>query len=112
MLISYRNKDIQKICENQNFATRSLQKASAVGKLFLRMNALADFETLGDVPTISPFFRHKLKGKAKDLWAIRIDGANRICFRPVGEYEISSENEIDLSTVTSVEINFIGDYHG
>lgn len=76
------------------------------------MNELTLFETMDDIPTESPFSLHKLEGKKKELWAIRIDGSNRICFKPAGDFEISDKNEIKMSTVTTIEIHFIGDYHG
>ncbi len=113
MYIYYKNKKLRKVCEGKI----TLSKVKTISKpvieqlFFLRLDQLAAFESLKDVPNTPPFRRHKLTGKLEGAWAVDIKEVNRICFIPYGEFEKDANGNAILETVKAVEIIFIGDYH-
>ena len=79
--IEYKNKKVEKICVNVDYAINQLGMQVAK-KLFKRIRELKAFECLGDIPSNLPYRREKLKGE-ENLWSIRIDTAYRLIISPI-----------------------------
>ena len=77
-----------------------------------RMAVLQAAPSLKEVSHLAPERRHKLKGKMKDMFAVDLDGGNRLIFKPEEDAVPDSKNVVtDLSNFTSITINAVGDYH-
>ena len=113
MKLCFGSNKILKICHDPRIAKRVLPSQKHVDKLYQRLQELANFARLSDIPTTPPLRRHKLKGKRKEMWAIDIVSkvdSWRICFIPV-DYDQVSDGSINIESVVSICIVEIGDYH-
>jgi toxin HigB-1 len=108
--IGYRNSKLKKLCTQAKSANRKLGQDVAQA-LFKRLEQLAAFDTLEDVPHTPPFRLHLLKGDRKGQWAVDLHSAHRLVFKPVNQ-SFGVNRVLDRSSVTSIEITKIGDYHG
>jgi len=107
------------------FATRKLQKACEdVRRLSLRwgpqlgprvgrrLQELAAFETLEDVPTSPPFRRHQLAADRDEQFAVNLDGKMRLVFDTANDpVPRRADGGIDLGLVTAIRILEVVDYH-
>jgi len=110
MYLNYGSALIRKICTDEKAARKHLPQ-EAIRKLFRRLQELAAFKCLADIPPSPPFYRHKLKGARTGQWAVTIHGSLRICFRPDITGDQPPTSQMDLRTIESITITFIGDYH-
>ena len=113
MKLCFGSNRIDRICNDPTAARRKLPTQKHVDKLYQRLQELASFQRLSDIPSAPPLRRHKLKGKRKEMWAIDIlnktDGW-RICFTPV-DFDQAQDGSITIESVVSICIVDIGDYH-
>lgn len=111
ILIGYASPKLQKACTNPKEARKALPLESA-DRVIRRLTELAAFNNLGEIPFRAPPLHFHLLGQdAKGVYAIKLHGGDGILFRPSGEFKTLPDGSADLSTVTAVTIEFIGNYH-
>jgi len=111
MKVMLATRKLQKACQDE----RSLSQrwgprlGPRVGK---RLQELAAFETLEDVPTAPPFRRHQLAGNRDEQFAVNLDGRWRLVIDvdndPVPR---RADGGIDLGLVTAIRILEVVNYH-
>lgn len=108
MKISYSNKKLEKLCEQQKTMERKLGTNSA-NKLRARLSDLEAAERVTDLIVGSP---HELTGDRAGQYSLRLAGGDRLVFKPDHDpVPVKKEGGIDWSRVTKVKIVFVGDYH-
>jgi hypothetical protein len=91
---------------------RSAQRKRRDERLCLRIQDLAAFNNLGEIPhRAPPLDFHALTGDRSGQYAVKIHRLDRICFYPVGEFTTDDDNNVVLASVAEVEITFVGNYH-
>lgn len=112
VLIGYASAKLQKICTREKEARKALSQHSA-DLVFRRLSELAAFDNLGQIPVRAPPLHfHRLREDASGRFVIKLHGGDGIVFRPVGEFASNDDGSPKLSTVTEIEIEFVGNYHG
>lgn len=103
------DKKLRKLCEEPKEARKKLG-TSAARKLRSRLSDLAAAASVFDLP---PSVRgHALTGDRAGEYAVNLDRANRIVFESADDPIPKDENGgIDWSSVESVRITYIGNYH-
>ena len=100
MRVEYKGNKLAKLCTSEREMQR--QRPDLKKKLRLRIKALENSETLGDLPTDDPGGAwHDLKGQRAGTWAGELSGKWRLLIEP-------SPDSLDASAVTVVSIE---DYH-
>lgn len=108
MEITFDNGKLQKLCEQQAVAQKQLGQACA-RKLRSR---LADLDAADFVRDLVAGRPHPLKGDRAGQFALYLQGAKRLVFKPANDpIPYKEDGSIDWSNVTHVCIVFIGDYH-
>lgn len=101
MHIVYKDKDVEKICNDINEAKKKYPTKIAK-KLMKVINFIKSADSLQDIIQYSPFYFHDLKGKRKGQYAIDIDGRRssyRLILKPM------NENSTDIyANAKSIEI--------
>ena len=111
MLIGYASKKLQKICTEEKAARKALPQESAA-RIFTRLEELAAFNNLDEIPfRAPPLDFHPLTENRAGEFAVKIHGLDRVCFYPVGEFTTDGEGDVDLASVTEVEVCYVGNYH-
>lgn len=101
--ISYRNKKIEKLCNNIKESKKQL--GDKAGKnLILRITQLEAFKNLQMVPTSLPWRREKLTNY-EDRWSIRIDSNFRLEF-------IAIDINQNLSLIEHIKIMEVSKHYG
>ena len=103
MDIEYASKSLEKSLKDQRSITRNYGKIAK--NLIHRLSDLRSRMTFGDYH-LPPPRRHKLSGNFEGCWGIDLSKNMRLVVRPVGEFDPD-----DLTTITSVCIVDIQDYH-
>jgi hypothetical protein len=105
MEIVFNTQKLAKLCNNGKEASKKL---GSKNDKFLqkRLSQLEDVDQLGDFKFDNP---HPLQGGKKEEFAITMYGGCRLTFKAV-KPEYSSCN-FDWSSVTEINIVYIGDYH-
>lgn len=81
-------------------------------RLKLRLDFLAQADSLGEVPCVPPTRCHLLKGDWAGHFAVDIDGNWRLVFRPNHDpIPITVDGGMDLKAITAIVIVAIIDYH-
>ena len=108
MEITYANRELEKLCNRTNHAIRKLGDKGAK-KLQSR---LADIEAAQNVTELIAGSPHPLKGGREGDFSLRLQGAQRLVFRPEhSPFPRLEDRGIDWKNVTAVQIVEIGDYH-
>lgn len=108
MEIIFGNSKLRKLCEQQAVAQKQLGQVCA-RKLRSR---LADLTAVGSVRELVAGRPHPLKGDRSGQFAVDLEGAKRLVFKPANDpIPCNEDGSIDWSKVTHVCIVFIGDYH-
>lgn len=108
MEIIFGDSKLQKLCEQQAVAQKQLGQAGA-RKLRSR---LADLAAAGSVRELVAGRPHPLKGDRAGQFAVDLEGAKRLVFKPANDpIPCNEDGSIDWSKVTRVCIVFMGDYH-
>jgi proteic killer suppression protein len=108
MEIIFGDSKLLKLCEQQAVAQKQLGQVCA-RKLRSR---LADLAAAGSVRELVAGRPHPLKGDRAGQFAVDLEGAKRLVFKPANDpIPCNEDGSIDWSKVTHVCIVFIGDYH-
>ncbi len=108
MEITFADRKLQKLCEQQAVAQKKLG-ANCARKLKTR---LADLGAATSVTELVAGRPHPLKGDRAGEFAIDLEGGKRLVFKPGNDpIPLMEDGSIDWSEVTTVCIIFIGDYH-
>ena len=108
MEITFGSRKYQEISEQQKLAQKEFGKVGA-RKLRSRLADLAAAKSVRDLVAGRP---HPLKGDRAGQFALDLEGAKRLVFRPVNDpIPYREDKSIDWSKVTSICVVFIGDYH-
>ena len=109
MDICFRNRSLQKLCEQEKQAVRRLGSDSA-GRLRARLSDMEAATCVAELPAGHP---HPLTGDKKGQFALSLAGGHRLVFSPAGaSAPRRDDGSIDRSQVTAVRIEDTGDYHG
>jgi plasmid maintenance system killer protein len=108
MYIGYGNGGLEKLCTTANFARRRFPSHVAKA-LFRRLEQLAAFDTLAEVPHTPPFRLHLL---TNGEFGVDLGDQYRLTFVPAGEFRTLPDGGVDRKTVTAITVSFVGDYHG
>lgn len=108
MKISFRDKKLRQLCEVEKAAQRKLG-AICARKLRTR---LSDLEVASQVSELIAGNPHPLRGDREGQFALNLSGGSRLVFSPDQDpCPKTVDGAIDWAKVTSVCIEFIGDYH-
>ncbi|MEI2582583.1 type II toxin-antitoxin system RelE/ParE family toxin [Scytonema sp. PRP1] len=108
MEITFGDHKLQNLCEQEKVAQRNLG-ANCAKKLRTRLAMLA---AAGCVTELLAGRPHPLKGDRAGEFAVDLEGAKRLVFKPDNDpIPLTEDGSIDWSQVTAVCIVFIGDYH-
>ncbi|BAY91436.1 putative killer suppression protein HigA [Tolypothrix tenuis PCC 7101] len=108
MEITFGDRKLQKLCEQQDLAQRKLG-ANCAKKLRTRLADLAAVSCVTELVMGRP---HPLTGDRAGEFAVDLEGGTRLVFKPDNEpIPLNEDGSIDWSKVTAVCIVFIGDYH-
>lgn len=108
MEITFGDRKLQKLCEQQDLAQRKLG-ANCAKKLRTRLADLAAASCVTELVAGRP---HPLKGDRAGEFAVNLEGGTRLVFKPDHDpIPLAEDGSIDWSKVTAVCIVFIGDYH-
>mgnify|MGYP001810691420 CR=1 FL=1 len=108
MEISFKDKKLKELCEQESAAQRELGKNMA-RKLKAR---LADLIAAANVSELQAGRPHPLKGDRVGQFALDLVHPQRLLFEPAHETIPRLEDGgIDWSQVTQIYIIWIGDYH-
>lgn len=100
MEIVYKNKKVEKLCKDYNYAKRMLPLKQAQ-KLYKAINFIEQASDLSAVLNFRPFNFHDLKGDRKGQYAIDI-GSRRDGYRLIMEFD--TDKVTVFSKPTSVKI--------
>ncbi|MEM8640055.1 MAG: killer suppression protein HigA [Cyanobacteria bacterium P01_G01_bin.54] len=108
MEITFSNRKLQRLCEQQALAQKQLGQACA-RKLKARLADLMAAQTVQDLVVGRP---HPLKGDRTGQFAVDLAGGKRLVFQPANQpIPRKEDGSLQWSEVTQVCIVFIGDYH-
>lgn len=109
--IGYASARLQKICTQQRDARKALSQQSA-SLVVQRLTQLTAFKDLGQIPVKAPPLHfHPLREDRSGAFVIKLHAGDGIVFRPTGDFETCEDGSPKLSTVSEVEIAFVGNYH-
>jgi proteic killer suppression protein len=111
MKVEFATRKLQKACEDLRGLSRRWgpRLGARVGR---RLQELAAFETLEDVPTAPPFRRHQLAANRDEQFAVNLDGKMRLVFDVANDpVPKRADGGIDLGLVTAIRILEVVDYH-
>jgi toxin HigB-1 len=108
MEITFANRKLQELCEQERIAQKKLGLPCA-RKLKARLFNLETVDVVTDLGVGRP---HALERDREGEYALDLEGAKRIVFESANEPIPYRENgRVEWSKVTQVRIVFIGDYH-
>ena len=108
MNLSFKDKKIRQLCEQQAAAEKKLGAACA-RKLRLRLSALEAASCVSELVAGNP---HPLKGDRTGQFALDLAGGMRLVFAPDNSpCPTHPDGGIDWARVTAICIEYIGDYH-
>jgi len=112
MKIGYRNAKVRKYCTERKNAAKHLPDHIEPELLFQRLNELAAFADVEQIPfQLPPLHFHPLRANHAGRFAVTVRGKYRIIFEPAGEFEQSEDGSAVTSTVTEISIYSVEDYH-
>jgi len=110
--ITFGNRSLEKAC---NSAKQSDRRWGAENgkRIRQRLEDLAAFSCLADVPSRPPFRCHPLKGDRQGQLAVDVKHPYRLIFEPDHEpVPKMADGGIDLRRVTAIRVLGVEDYHG
>ncbi len=108
MEITFGDRKLQNLCEQQDLAQKKLGQNCAK-KLRTRLAMLGAAGCVTELVAGRP---HPLKGDRVGEFAVDLEGGKRLVFKPDNDpIPLTEDGSIDWSQVTAVCIVFIGDYH-
>lgn len=105
MDIEYANNAMRKTLEDSRLI---IKKHGDIAKVLIRrMSDLRVAASLNEITHLPPPRRHKLTGNLDGCWGIDVSKNKRLVIRPIGDFDPE-----DLTTITTIRIEDIVDYHG
>lgn len=113
MIISFKNKQISKLCNEQREMNKQLEKPTAK-KLQQRLLELNAVTTLDQITHLPPPRLHELDGERTGQFAVDLKHPFRLVFVPDhNPVPKKADGGIDRTLVTAIKIIEVGvDYHG
>ncbi|NCD06048.1 MAG: plasmid maintenance system killer protein [Spirochaetia bacterium] len=105
MDIVYTTKKIEKLLTNQQIMKRTFGTNDAKYLISI-LQQIRYANSLADIPESPRPRRHKLKGIYKNYWGIHFTKKDVLVVNPIGDYDVD-----DISTIKSIEIVKVEDYH-
>lgn len=83
MNIEYRNNNVRKLCEDEQYALKRLPQnvAQSLGSLMYKLNSCCSFNEFSNNPANKKYKPHPLKGEKKGLIALYIDYQYRMTIK-------------------------------
>jgi plasmid maintenance system killer protein len=111
MVIYFRNKKLQKICNNANEPTKRLGSKMA-RKLQQRLMELKSASCLADISRVPPQRCHQLSGDREGQLSVDLGHPYRLLFIPANEPSpVTPDGGLAWAQVTEIEIIEIADTH-
>ena len=107
--ITFDTQRLQKLCSSKDGLTRRYGDAVAK-KVMLRLTQLDAVDRLEDMRQL-PGRCHELKGDRHGELAVDLHQSYRLIFEPTGEPPSKEDGGLDWSSVTSITVLGIDDYH-
>ncbi len=104
MDIEYANNAMKRVLESQRLIAK--KHGDIARNLINRMSDLRVASNLNEISHLPPPRRHKLTGNLDGCWGIDLSRNKRLVIRPIGDF-----NPDDLTTITTIRIEDITDYH-
>ncbi|MCB2213634.1 hypothetical protein KQI52_16080 [bacterium] len=108
--IGFSSQKWEKVCTDPKAAAKVIPP-DKVQLLIERLEHLAAFDNMSQLRPGGTKDWHALKGDRSGQWSLTLNKPWAICVVPAGEYTRKDSGEIDYSTVTAVEVVFVGNYH-
>jgi plasmid maintenance system killer protein len=111
MVIYFKTKKLQKVCNNANEAIKKLGPKMA-GKLQQRLMELKAASCLADISRVPPSRCHQLSGNREGQLSVDLEHPYRLLFIPANEpVPVMQDGGLDWAQVTEIEIVKIADTH-
>jgi len=109
MELEFKDKQIQKLCEDSAVAVRKLGDPCAK-KLRTRLAEILAASAVTELIAGKP---HPLKGTRDGQFSLELHGGSRLVFEPMMNPTVPRRDDgsIDWSKVTHVRVVYIGNYH-
>ena len=112
MVIFFRTRKLQKVCEDPRTMLKELGQGRAK-KFRQRMVELNAADVLADISHLPPPRLHELSGRQKGWFSVDVAHPYRLLFIPADDpVPTKDDGGIDLKAVESIEIVDIVDTHG
>jgi plasmid maintenance system killer protein len=111
MVIYFRTKRLQKICNNTNEATKKLGP-KMTRKLQQRLMELKAASCLADISKVPPTRCHLLSGNRDGQLSVDLEHPYRLLFIPANDpIPLTQDGGLDWTKITEIEIVEITDTH-
>lgn len=111
MKLRYASGKLQKTCTDKKTARKAYPE-DVVIRLYQRLDILRVYNHLGEIEFQAPPLRfHPLRADYPGCYAVKLTAQLRLIFKPCGPVAYLNENDVDLRTVSEIEVVAIGDYH-
>ena len=111
MVIYFRTKKLQKICNNTNESIKKLGP-KMTRKLQQRLMELKAAPCLADISKLPPSRSHLLSGNREGQLSVDLEHPHRLIFIPANDpMPVTKDGGLDWTTVTETEIVEITDRH-
>jgi proteic killer suppression protein len=108
--ILFASKKLEKLCHDDNLASRTLG-ASSARKLHARLDDVIAAANLDYMRKLPGHF-HALSKERAGQFAIEVHGGCRLVLEPADEpLPKRSDGTLNLSKVTTINVVYVGDYH-
>lgn len=104
MDIEYANNAMKKTLEDPRLIAK--KHGDIARTLTRRMSDLRVATSLSEITHLPPPRRHKLTGSYEGCWGIDVSRNKRLIVRPIGDFDPE-----DLTTITTIRVEDITDYH-
>ncbi len=111
MIIYFRTRKLQKVCNSANEANKKLGQQMA-RKLQQRLMELKAATCLADISRVPPPRCHQLSGNREGQLSVDLEHPYRLLFIPANDpVPVTQDGGLDWAQVTEIEIIHIADTH-
>ncbi len=111
MVIYFKTKKLQKVCNNKNEAIKKLGSKMA-GKLQRRLMELTAASCLADISRLPPSRCHQLSGNRDGQLSVDLEHPYRLLFISANDpVPVIQDGGLDWTQITEIEIVEIADTH-
>jgi proteic killer suppression protein len=108
--ILFASEKLEQLCQDETLATRALGGPCA-RRLRARLDDLAAAAHLGYAPNLPGRF-HPLLGNFEGCFALHLHAGRRLVIRPACKpLPKRNDGSLQMSQVTAIVVEYIGDYH-